>query len=89
MKFRPGLFNDCSAKEMVERHWSAMAERLLQMGGVEALRPDGDTHIAKVLERGLLHEGKAVRLLGQPNQCHANGSEMWVRSDGEVLLCTG
>lgn len=89
MKFRPGLFNDCSAKEMVERHWSAMAERLLQLGGVDALRPDGDTHIAKVLERGLLHEGKIVRLLGQANQCHANASEMWLRSGGESLLCTG
>jgi len=89
MKFRPGLFNDCSAKEMVERYWSAMAERLLQLGGVDALRPDGDTQIAKVLERGLLHEGKVVRLLGEPNQCHANASELWLKSDGEASLCTG
>jgi hypothetical protein len=89
MKFRPGLFNDRSAKEMVERHWTAMAERLLQMGGVDAVKPDGDTQIAKVLERGLLHEGKLVRLLGEPNQCHANASQVWIKSDGEALLCTG
>jgi len=89
MKFRPGLFNDCSAQEMVRRHWKVMAERLLQIGGVDAMPPDGDTHIAKVLERGRLHEGRLVRLLGQPNQCHANASELWLMSDGEALLCTG
>ena len=62
-----------------------MAERLLQIGGVDAMPPDGDTHIAKVLERGRLHEGRLVRLLGQPNQCHANASELWLMSDGEAL----
>lgn len=66
-----------------------MAERLLQMGGVDAVQPDGDTQIAKVLERGLLHEGKVVRLLGEPNQCHANASQVWIKSDGDALLCTG
>jgi len=66
-----------------------MAERLLQMGGVKAVQPDGDTQIAKVLERGLLHEGKMVRLLGEANQCHANASELWIRSNGDAFLCTG
>ena len=89
MKFRPGLFNDCSSQEMVRRHWKEMAERLLLIGGVDAVQPDGDTQIAKVLERGCLHEGRLVRLLGQPNQCHANASELWLKTDGEALLCTG
>lgn len=89
MKFRPGLFNECSAQEMVHRHWKAMSDLLLKIGGIDALRPDSDTEIAKVLERGCLHEGWLVRLLGEPNQCHANASELWLKSDGEASLCTG
>jgi hypothetical protein len=89
MKVRPGLFNDCSAKEMIHRHWKAMAERLLQIDGVDAVPPDGDTHIAKVLERGHLEEGRLVRLLGEPNQCHANASALWLKTNGEASLCTG
>jgi hypothetical protein len=89
MKFRPGLFNDCSQQEMIHRHWKVMDERLLQIGGVDAVQPDGDTQIAKVLERGCLHEGRLVRLLGEANQCHANASELWLKTDGEALLCTG
>ena len=89
MKFRLGLFNDCSQQEMVRRHWKEMAERLLHIGGVDAVQPDGDAQIAKVLERGHLHEGRLVRLLGEPNQCHANASALWLKTDGEALLCTG
>ena len=89
MSGRPNVFNDCTGEAMVARHWTVMAEILLKLGGDEAVRPDSDPQIAKVLERGSLQEGRQVRRLGQPHQCHANSSELWLRSHGELLLCTG
>ena len=89
MSGRPILFNDCTGEAMVARHWKAMAEILLGLGGACAVPPESDPQIAKVLERGCLQEGRQVRRLGQPHQCHANASELWLRSHGELSLCTG
>jgi len=63
---------------------------LIFFGGERVLIPSVEEDLNKILERGVLLDGKTVKLMkGLPSQCHQNSALCWMANQDKTLLMTG
>ena len=71
--------------------FARLEERLLQVGGVMLVPPDGiEEDLDKILDRGEAFDGRnALLRRGQPIACHANSAALWETHPERYMICTG
>lgn len=72
-----------------DKHYDMLKDKLIALGGTQIVLPENDPFLIDIVSSGQSFGGKRVSCPGDLRECHYNASRLFLKSGGQMKLCTG